>query len=483
MHCDTNRTQLQSGLGECRPRLASLFYPGGLQNKMPPLSSLRRRRHPVFYWLLATCISCVTACSTPKMQVDGLFTDWPDATNHVLADGSTLWIELRTEGRPVNLQQLDEPMRVRLRLDEPAPQTIEIEFSPEPGGMGVGMSRMHADGRLEVMSPYELDVMFAPTVAADRFELAVDLAPLLTTATDVHVSVPSRKSATVRVNPRPADRSARIPPRADDALRIVSWNVQFGELLKQRDRSAAILQALAPDVLLLQELEDDQTADALCAFLGDTLGTDPAPWQAAASPVGTRLRSMVAARSDDQTSLRTAILLDGEPIRVAMLHVRWHDRLWLAGSIHLQCCGGIDGPEDATRIAQVAAINDAIDRMSSETPCAGAILGGDLNLVGSDTPLRMLVEERDRSGHDALIADGLQLDDRSAVTWTDVDSRFTPGRLDWIVYTGSSLRQTRSFVLDCEDLSADALERHGLHHADTASVSDHLPLVLDVAIR
>ena len=483
MHCDTNRTQLHSGHGTCRSRLASLFNPGGLQIRMPPLSSLRRRRHPVFDWLRVASLSFIAACSTPQLQVDGQFNDWPNATDHVVVQDSTLWIKLHTAGQAVNLQQLDEPMHVRIQLEDPATQTIELAFSPEPNGMGVGMTRMHADGRREVMSPYELDVMFAPTVASNRFELTVDLATLLTGETDVVVTIPSREPIKVRVHPPSAHHAARIPSRAHDALRIVSWNVQFGELLKQRDRSAAILQALAPDVLLLQELVDDQTSTALCDFLNEALGTEPEPWQAAASPIGTRLRSMVAARSDDQTSRQTTIMLEGEPIRVALLHVRWHDRLWLAGSIHLQCCGGIDGPEDATRIAQVAAINEAIDRMNTTIPCAGAILGGDLNLVGSDTPLRMLIEGRDPSGDDALIAEGMQLDGTSAVTWSDVNSRFTPGRLDWIVYTGSSLQPSRSFVLDCTDLSVDTLEQHGLRCTDTAAISDHLPLVLDVVIR
>ena len=484
MHCDTNRTQLRSRTGECHPRFGTLFSPGGLQNKMPPLSSLRRRRHPVFCTALFALLSCLASCGRSHLTVDGRFDDWPDAPCRVVVEDSRLWIDLRTDGQPVNLQQLPEPMQVRVELDDGATQTIELTFSPEPGNMGVAMNRVLRNGRRESGSPYELDVMFAPTTASTRFELVVDLSPLMKSDGVVRLlDAPCDEFIEISDHPTPRIGSANIPTCEEDAIRIVSWNVQFGELLKQRARAGSILQSLDPDVLLLQELEDDQTTAELCTFLDETLGTDAGSWHATASPVGSRLRSMVAVRAAKPSAPTNPITVDGEPVRVAFLPFFWRQRLWLAGSIHLQCCGGVGGPQDDTRIAQSAAINDEVDRIMASGNFAGVIMGGDLNLVGSETPLQMLIEGRDRNGDDAMIADGMQLDGRSAVTWSDATSRFTPGRLDWLIYTGSSLRQSRSFVLDCEDLSPESRSRHGLQPTDTAAVSDHLPLILDVSIR
>lgn len=490
MHCDTNRTQLQSDSGIRRARLASLFYPGGLLYRMPPLSSLRRRRHPVFFMVLCTLL-CSVACSRTPMIVDGEFDDWHGSTDHVMVDGSMLWIDLHIDGPPSNLQQLDEPLQLQLHLDDGAQRKFELTFSPEPDNMGVELTRIYTSGRREAMSPYELDVMFAPTVAANRFELVVDLQPLLTGAANVRVlGLPTQQSTDVVVHPQAVLPAETIPQRDDSSLRIVSWNVQFGTLLKKRDRAAAVLRALDPDVLLLQELEDEQTPAELRDMLDEALGPGAGAWNITASPAGSGLRSMTAARfatPHDGMEFTAPFTADGKPVRASMLALQWAGRPWLACSVHLQCCGGIGGPQDALRIDQSHSINDAIDHAGERTSYAGVIIGGDLNLVGSSIPLHILTNGRDPMNNEtdgaARVAGGAQLDGLSATTWSDLDSRFTPGRLDWIIYSGSSLQETRSFVLDCEDLSRADLDRHDLRRTDTASISDHLPVVLDVSVK
>jgi endonuclease/exonuclease/phosphatase family metal-dependent hydrolase len=153
----------------------------------------------------------------------------------------------------------------------------------------------------------------------------------------------------------------------------------------------------------------------------------------------------------------------------------------LVVSVHLKCCGRIGGQEDRTRIVQADAFRDAL---AAALPPAGAlIVTGDLNLVGSRDPLEHLRRGLDREGRALEIADLLQLDGLSNVTWSDARQPFLPGRLDWLLYTRSALDFRGGFVFDSNDLRSKWLEQHGLRHEDSTDASDHYPLVADFSWR
>ena len=56
------------------------------------------------------------------------------------------------------------------------------------------------------------------------------------------------------------------------------------------------------------------------------------------------------------------------------------------------------------------------------------------------------------------------------------------GRLDFIAYSDSVLRATRSYVLFTQAMSDERLKANGLERRDTC-VSDHLPVVGDFVAR
>ena len=109
---------------------------------------------------------------------------------------------------------------------------------------------------------------------------------------------------------------------------------------------------------------------------------------------------------------------------------------------------------------------------------AGIVVGGDLNLVGSRVPLDVLTARR--PGRGPLVpAPLLHLDGSSNATWSDAASSFTPGRLDYVLYSPSCLTASGGFILDTLRLEPDQLASMGLERTDTA-ISDHAPLVLDI---
>ena len=64
------------------------------------------------------------------------------------------------------------------------------------------------------------------------------------------------------------------------------------------------------------------------------------------------------------------------------------------------------------------------------------------------------------------------------MTYTTNPGSFPPGRLDFIVYTNSVLKEENSFIFDTKKLTSEQLLKYGLSEKDT-EVSDHLPVVVD----
>ena len=89
---------------------------------------------------------------------------------------------------------------------------------------------------------------------------------------------------------------------------------------------------------------------------------------------------------------------------------------------------------------------------------------------------------QDSDGSDLTAAQPRVLGDRAFYTWRNDKSLFQPGRLDWLVCSGATLRAANAFVLDTARLADGVLERVGLRRNDSLC-SDHLPVVVDVANR
>ena len=110
----------------------------------------------------------------------------------------------------------------------------------------------------------------------------------------------------------------------------------------------------------------------------------------------------------------------------------------------------------------------------------GVIVAGDFNLVGSRRPLNLLTTRLDIAGLSLIEAEPYQLDGLSNATWSDRKQSFVPGRLDYLLFSHTTVALRNTFVLDTRDLTPQALHRLGLRSDDTASASDHFPVVADV---
>jgi endonuclease/exonuclease/phosphatase family metal-dependent hydrolase len=109
----------------------------------------------------------------------------------------------------------------------------------------------------------------------------------------------------------------------------------------------------------------------------------------------------------------------------------------------------------------------------------GLLITGDLNLVGSEEPRIVLARELDVDGRSLWTAQPMRLDGVSQTTWEWAGDRFTPGRLDYVLYSQATLGWVGGFVYHSGDLSARWQAAHGVT-AETSRATDHLPVVSDL---
>jgi endonuclease/exonuclease/phosphatase family metal-dependent hydrolase len=132
---------------------------------------------------------------------------------------------------------------------------------------------------------------------------------------------------------------------------------------------------------------------------------------------------------------------------------------------------------------EVNAIHAAVRQALTAGNFDALIVAGDFNLVASRDPLDRLAASLDLDGSPLSLAEPLQLNGLSNATWLRRGSPFPPGRLDYVLYSDSSLRLLHSFVFRASDLPTRWLRRHHLQPDDSDVASDHLPLVSDFQWR
>lgn len=326
----------------------------------------------------------------------------------------------------------------------------------------------------------------------------------------------SYTAATAPGAPPPLLGAGAVAP-TPDALRVVVWNVSDGNFRDRPEAFRRVLRALDPDVLLLDELHADVTAADLARFADDLAAEPGSSWHWWLARGGGRQRTAVGAR---------ALELRGEAGLAAVAHAPGAIEGWLrevgdepetprmappsvlaraeangglsaTGAwvtvdgrgilfvpVDLQSAGYDGSPRDRLREIQARTLNRAVAAALADRPGAGLVIAGDLNLVGSARPLDHLRSGLGAGGGDLGIVRVERLRDRSLATWrsTRDGDPFSPGRLDYVLYRGSALRVQRAFAFDAADLAPEALARLRIRESDSLQ-SDHLPLVVDFALR
>jgi len=153
-------------------------------------------------------------------------------------------------------------------------------------------------------------------------------------------------------------------------------------------------------------------------------------------------------------------------------------------NVHLKAMGYIDSEEDRLRIRQANDIIAMIDEIykgqygKDEAPGTktGIVIVGDFNLVGSRTPLDLILDEESYGLKDWLIPN---LIGESVVTWRGGSrASFSPGKLDYVIYSTKTLIPRNGFILNSELLNRTERKQLNLDATDS-TLSDHLLITVD----
>jgi endonuclease/exonuclease/phosphatase family metal-dependent hydrolase len=171
--------------------------------------------------------------------------------------------------------------------------------------------------------------------------------------------------------------------------------------------------------------------------------------------------------------------------------------------MHPPCCNFEADEDDPSRNAQRQQVVDGVaaflrDVTRGEGPfdvATGTPIAvvGDMNFVGKAQQPRTLrtgdIVNTDRfgspgspdwDGSDLLDTNPRQTGAPLHTTWIDSTSAFPPGRLDYAFVSDSALDVVHEFILNTAALSEEERAAHGVTAADTGTMSDHLPVVVDL---
>lgn len=398
-------------------------------------------------------------------------------------------------------------------------------------GAGVGVRRIGEGGPGEIEGAGAVGLIVSPTHSSDRFEVRLERGAVAAGAGEVVAGRLRYVRAGVVVDETPVFRHAMAnapgadPPllgadavgRAAGVVRVVTWNVSDGNFRDRPEAFGRVLAALAPDVVLLDEVYADVTMADLARFGEGIGGEGGTAWDWWLAEGGGRQRTAVGAGGLELRGEAELARVDHEPGALerwlrevgdepesprmpppsrlaraeaegglsatgAWVAVDGRDILFVP--VDLQSAGYDGSPRDRLRELQARALNRALAALLADRPDAGLVIGGDLNLVGSARPLAAIRSGLGTAGVELAVARPARLRDRSLATWRPTwrEDPFSPGRLDYVLYRESVLEVARAFVFDAADLSPEALGGLGLRGSDTL-VSDHLPLVVDFRVR
>jgi endonuclease/exonuclease/phosphatase family metal-dependent hydrolase len=282
--------------------------------------------------------------------------------------------------------------------------------------------------------------------------------------------------------------------RSDSSfLRIMTYNVEFDGLMDvaKQPMYQRILNAIKPDVITFNEFFNT-SAEQVKTVMNQI---HPLPggvsWNAIKLDAGNVTISKFPFKQH-------WVVASGQRITASLINLasKYQNDILII-NCHLRCCTADDiRQQEADAI--IAFLRDAKTEggfitLPYKTPF---MISGDLNLVGFSQQLKTLLTgdivntstygtsgppDWDSTSLEDLYS--YQTDKPTAYTWRDDAQSYTPGRLDYMIYSNSSMNVEKSFILQTEVMPSERLSLYGLNLTDTKSASDHFPKIADFTFR
>lgn len=456
-----------------------------------------------------------------EILIDGRFEDWQGteaALVDPLGDGAvggvdfdSLWV---TEEYGFLIMRIPFHQELLMQDINYLSILIDRDNNPETGtsiqGMGVDLrwrfgersGTLFLDSGSQTLTQAEIGVVSAPTVSSSEFEISFDLSSrvdgeLLLPPGEIRFAfkqefedgdiIPDNGGLLFTIPSGDPGEPTQLP-LVGGGMRFVTWNVLFDGLTERPEPFRRILQAIEPEIIIFEEMWETQPED-VTARLNIWLPQENG-WNAAKEEGDVVLATPnpILGSWPIPGARATAFLV--QPIAFPT-----DVQLLLIGA-HPPCCNN-----NEARQLEIDAFMSWLREVregngpSMIGPHYGIIIAGDMNLVGDSEQLETLVHgtivnqnEYGPSFHPDF--DGTSLTDsfprhvlrNQVYTWRDDGSSFSPGKLDYIVYSDYLLANVGDFVFDTRSLPAELIEELELFPEDSELASDHLPVVANFEV-
>ncbi|MBN1448917.1 MAG: endonuclease/exonuclease/phosphatase family protein [Bacteroidetes bacterium] len=459
-----------------------------------------------------------------SVVIDGRFADWDSiavARTDPTGDGGTSGIDF------TNLQIAHDDARVYIHFDtgaeillqenNPLRLYVDTDGLVSTGQQIHGMSaeltwsfggregQVRYDFNLFTVNHAAIGLVPSPTMTSSACELSIErgtrvAGQQLFSGDSIHVMLVVGESGGDRIPDLNGGTAYRLdipgihPPQplslqppVSGAARLLTWNTLQDGLIDQsrQDAFRRILTAVHPDIMCFQECFD-ATAGQVLLFVRSVL--DPPEgrsWRTLKLDQGNVLITHFDIEDSwlVQSGYRESASLLRSPAGKPVLLI----------NAHFRCCEA-DAERQQEADGVIAFLRDAKSFDGRLTLAKGTpmMLVGDLNLVGDRRQYETLITgdiaDNARYGPDIAPdwAGGEWTDFVSrhpvsplTFTWRNPRSSYAPARLDYILYTRSTMEIVADIIVRTDDMSAVALARLGLQSDDCDVASDHFPRFVD----
>jgi hypothetical protein len=426
--------------------------------------------------------------SAAAMRIDGGFEDWKDirvCARDPKGDAKGAFditkVYAASQGTILYLR-FDTTTVLNLQNGPESEGTLLVTISlPDSRQLVLDMRGRRAflnDGVEERIPWDRLKYIVGPTYAQNEFEMQIDLARFdidRGDAVSIQFDGSDQLSAPVRFtfsqpSETPKRRSHRREPGTD--VRIVSFNTYF-EGLNDPDRAEAmgrLLNSVDGDIYCFQEEWKTEGHGEILRRL--------------MPPESRSLWHIHKVHGNVIASKYPLNVLPSRSDRYAAAYVELAENHLFIINVHLKAMGYVGSEEDRLRVRQANEILAAVDEINkgeygkdkAQGTKPGIVIVGDFNLVGSRAPLDLILEEKICGLREWLIPN---LIGESVVTWRGGSrASFSPGKLDYVIYSDKTLIPKNGFILNSELLSQTELRQLKLDFADS-KLSDHLLMTID----
>lgn len=456
------------------------------------------------YWLILFLIAHIQNADAQQVIIDEDFSDWLDPTySDNINDGSINGIDLKN----LYIANDDTHIYISFELDSKIllqnyfglSLYIDIDNDLNTGNLlqGIGADLIYPfdvsrnktlvyNNTEYIISHPDIGFMALPSVNSDRFELriqrklnasgnSVDMeSDIRIVLSDINGDVLPDETGGVLYSMNNTSYNAIIDLEKyqSDDIRVMSFNVKQDAYFEDGSREAInrIIKATNPDIIAFQEIYDHTAAQTE---------------NQVATALNVSSNNLHSARVFPDIILvsKFPILDVGAVAGNGIFKVDLGDRQMMLVNCHLPCCDNDEQREeevaDILNYIENAKNNNASVTIDQDSPI---IILGDMNFVGnSEQPQDMINGQTTGPdwGNKMEDAKPITTGESAAFTWYQPFSSFYPGRLDYLIYSGSVLKAKNKFNLFTASIPGEILNLYDLESSDSAEASDHLAMIVD----